>query len=78
MPEPENPQLDRVERKINAVAASLGGPRLKDEFEKIEVGLPKRAQTFKRARCGCWRGNVHDRSCSKYRPGAAYHEQPTA
>lgn len=71
-------QMDRIEAKINAVAKSIGGPGLKDEYERIEAGLPKRRQTFKRARCGCWKGNVHYGACEKARPGLPYHEQPVA
>lgn len=64
---PESPrtraQLDRIEAKLNALGRAIGGPVLKAGWEMAEAELPKREQTFRRRRCGCFVGSPHVETC---------------
>lgn len=70
---PESPEerdaatLARIEAKVDAVAAMLGGRPLKDRYEEIERDRPARQRTFRRAGCGCWKGSLHAESCPKHK-----------
>lgn len=62
---------ERIEAKLNALAKAIGGPVLKEAWEQAEADLPKRQRTFERARCGCWKGDRHLRTCPKFDPREA-------
>jgi len=60
--------LRRLEAKLDLLAAAIGGPALKAGWDEIERqdGIPPRRRTFRRARCGCFKGSPHEEGCKRH------------
>lgn len=60
--------LTRLEAKLDVLAAAIGGPNLKARWDEIERqdGIPSRRRTFRRARCGCFKGSQHEEGCKRH------------
>lgn len=63
-----DPILERIEAKLNALGKAVGGPALKDAWDEAEQDLRPTRRTFRKARCGCWKGSPHRKGCSKHVP----------